>query len=50
MKPNLLVSIVLTSVSLAAGSALACSDKDWKACKGKSWVIGETMEKHNDRR
>lgn len=23
---------------------LACSDKDWKACKGKPWVVGDIME------
>lgn len=26
---------------LAAGNAAACSDKDWKACEGKPWVIGK---------
>jgi kynurenine formamidase len=24
--------------------AFACSDKDWKACKGKPWVVGDIME------
>jgi kynurenine formamidase len=44
MKRTLIASIALTLAALAAGNALACTDKDWKACKGKPWVIGDTME------
>ena len=29
---------------MASGSALACSDVDWKACKGKPWVDGDVMD------
>jgi kynurenine formamidase len=32
------------AVSVAGGSALACSDKDWKGCAGKPWVDGSNME------
>ena len=39
-------SITLLAMAATAftGSALACSDKDWKACKGKPWVTGDTMD------
>lgn len=32
------------ALSFGAGSALACSDKDWKGCAGKPWVDGANME------
>jgi len=34
------------ALAFAAGSALAqeCSPQNWKACKGKPWVIGTTMD------
>ena len=37
---------VLLVSSLLGGAALAqdCSDKNWKACKGKPWVIGNSMD------
>jgi kynurenine formamidase len=34
----------LALTTLATGNALACTDKDWKACKGKPWVTGDTMD------
>jgi kynurenine formamidase len=39
---KLALAVVLTT--FAAAPALACSDKDWKACKGKPWVIGNSMD------
>lgn len=38
-------SILAAALALAvAAPALACSDKDWKACAGKPWVVGDLME------
>jgi kynurenine formamidase len=39
-------ALTLATLLLAALAqpALACSDKDWKACKGKPWVIGNSMD------
>jgi kynurenine formamidase len=33
---------IATTISTAALSQ-ECSDKNWKACKGKPWVVGDTM-------
>jgi kynurenine formamidase len=40
-KTTLLASLLAAAL---AAPAFACSDKDWKACKGKPWVIGDTMD------
>jgi kynurenine formamidase len=34
-------ALLLSTLLIAAAPAIACSDKDWKACKGKPWAIGE---------
>jgi kynurenine formamidase len=41
------VALVAAVASMAFASivnAQECSDKNWKACKGKPWVIGNTMD------
>lgn len=40
MKPILAAALAL----VVAVPAQACSDKDWKACAGKPWVVGDIME------
>ena len=42
--PTIAACIVLAALSLGAAAAQDCSEKDWKACKGKPWVIGTTMD------
>ena len=42
-----LVRPALALIALAAAFAaptLACSDRDWKACAGKPWIVGDMME------
>jgi kynurenine formamidase len=34
----------ITAALAVSLPTLACSDKDWKACKGKPWVIGNSMD------
>ena len=34
-------TLAITACALASSAALACTDKDWKACKGKPWTVGE---------
>jgi kynurenine formamidase len=41
MKATLIAALAVCALS---SNALACSDKDWKACKGKPWVTGDTMD------
>jgi hypothetical protein len=39
---NRLLTFATIAIAItAAAPALACSDKDWKACKGKPWTVGE---------
>jgi hypothetical protein len=38
------LAIAAVAASAFTSSALACTDKDWKACKGKPWVTGDTMD------
>lgn len=35
---------LLCGLAATAASAQDCSDKNWKACKGKPWVIGNSMD------
>ena len=35
------IAALLLLGSACSSTALACSDKDWKACAGKPWVVGE---------
>jgi len=37
-------ALVAATLAALASPTLACTDRDWKACKGKPWVIGELME------
>jgi kynurenine formamidase len=37
-------SAVLLCAVAGAVSAQECSDKNWRACKGKPWVIGNSMD------
>jgi kynurenine formamidase len=43
---NVLRAAALALAGLVASAAMAqeCSDKNWKACKGKPWVIGNSMD------
>jgi kynurenine formamidase len=40
------LSRYVTTLVLVAlgGAALACTDKDWNACAGRPWVVGDVME------
>jgi kynurenine formamidase len=42
--PTIAACLVLAALSLGAAAAQDCSEKDWKACKGKPWVIGVSMD------
>jgi kynurenine formamidase len=37
-------TVVTLIVFASFANAQECSDKNWKACKGKPWVIGNTMD------
>ena len=43
-KPKLLALALLSGLITGAAFAQDCSDKNWKACKGKPWVIGNSMD------
>lgn len=40
----LVAVLVASGLTTAPVDTLACSERDWKACKGKPWVVGEAME------
>ena len=45
LKLNLkLAAAALLCVMAGTAVAQACSDQNWKACKGKPWVIGNSMD------
>ncbi len=46
MMMKLKLGAVLALAGLVGANAFAqeCSDKNWKACKGKPWVIGNSMD------
>ena len=44
MKLKLGAVLVLSGLVGSAALAQDCSDKNWKACKGKPWVIGSSMD------
>ena len=38
-------ALFAAALALVIGApAAACSDRDWKACQGKPWVVGDIME------
>lgn len=41
---KLLVTLFIATLAATTAHAQECSDKDWKGCKGKPWVIGDKME------
>ena len=44
LKLKLGVLALLSAVFGNAAFAQECSDKNWKACKGKPWIIGSSMD------
>lgn len=44
MKLRLAVFVWLAGLAIGSVSAQECSDKNWKACKDKPWVIGKSMD------
>jgi len=46
MMTSFKLGAVLVLSTLLAGAAVAqeCSERNWKACKGKPWVIGSSMD------
>ena len=37
-------ALLLLSGLATSAMAQECSDKNWKACKGKPWIIGNSMD------
>ena len=40
-KPLMLAGVLTASAALAGTAAAECSEKTWKDCAGKPWVIGK---------
>jgi len=44
-KPALVAIGLAASLAMTSGAgAQDCSERDWKACKGKPWVVGDRMD------